>query len=1424
MALCLTVMMVLANAFPAFALTSMSAGSGLGKYSGPKGDSVWNDSAQFLRITVLWAPFAEPGDNYVDTDGITWDPYKVKQIGSSFDWAYGNGLNPKYLPVQHSNFTNAYYYNKTGYVDRMGIDNSYENWGRSWLHNDGDLVSSSGKVLQFPRRVGGANKVDIKSFFEEYPTLNQVLAIVKQTPKGIEEVTNGCLGDLDVKTVQKGIYLYENGSKEYGKYVILVEPGVYMTIKGVYSAFTLRDALAWGRGGATSEAPSAVASIANSVYLQQNAGTLFKDIGLEYSKHEEFSNVTNNLSASQYDRLKKTEGVGLVWFTPEQPQTQIINYYYVLQPNEYEVIDGKIKIKQEAFERRADTADEELVPSAYEAPSNKTKKVNGVERKFVLAQAYMESVDDVDGYMDIFSNSLQFVNKSGTPEITYKLRQFIGDESLTQDDMKEWANARATAANVQEIKRLTGLEEKYDMMHNTGTGSLSINLGNSAGKVQSNFLYLCIDEPIPPYFDEPDDPETGIVTVKPGTFVTKMYYESAEATVPSEIKSEPLSRDASYKIPSKEDLYAVTDWVTVPDKTTGAPETFSTYDEASSESIKSGSGATTLQIDSWSDPDAELFIKFVKQPAQLVESELVLPEKRISWLKDLSHIGGIPTISFEWEARDGSETHYCDSDKCKGHSCNEGIGKDNVLNFISSNTVDVKGTIMGNAAGFFPYDEANEYGFNPSKSAGTYEMHPNYGYVIWRGQDVPTIASYKYGSGTGNEVSSAVPGVSSLLGSNMIGISPKGARNAANHSYYMDNFHLVIGKSNYDCTRYGAFQSAFGSRATGDNKVNEFVEEKHKLWDKYEDDVAAYNRAVAEYERAKRAYEEIDSLDSYWEESMAKARLNNAKNVMNAAEKAKLETATGFNAISAKLGLTNSPLNEGDIASEKLEMNIGDYDYSSRWSYCGRRTWYTASGDQTDFDADVRVDVEYGNPNLGNAVVDFNSQNLTAKGQNYTHVQGFAINNTSPIGFYPYVEMLYDTTAGKETDNVVYTLGGHKSQIIPRDYIEIGYLVKSANAETTTGLVLQSKQWSTHQKAVQGLSGGQKNKVLPGGAIYRLQTPGAGTNGNTRTKVALSSWYTYLPADTIDATVEGKDKYNMSTLTSKNEKLFREVMNSLNSLDIVQVVDGTTVDQAQAGVQRVPGTSGQPTSPDMKYWMKQNLKDGSGTAGAPGTNEQAMKVNSKNPAEADLDIISHAEEKIYYRVYSDVKGNVYVSKSTTSERDTMVGKGTILGRISKEQGLADLLAQNTEIQALNNRTKVVENFIKAIDRNTGNDATVADAKWYNEAWDGICVVRINKIIEVGFKDNDANNAARTAAIDPKLQPKRDSQGDLYMKGIKSWFETDKHTNFSAEPGYVGTFDATSTGGGQIKVILKDMNGLYRSKDFIIPNASVMDLY
>lgn len=540
--------------------------------------------------------------------------------------------------------------------------------------------------------------------------------------------------------------------------------------------------------------------------------------------------------------------------------------------------------------------------------------------------------------------------------------------------------------------------------------------------------------------------------------------------------------------------------------------------------------------------------------------------------------------------------------------------------------------------------------------------------------------------------------------------------------------------------------------------------------------------------------------------------------------------------------------------STDVSGDAGDYTAKTNHSRCSDKTYSADILSSFEYDTDMHVDVFYGNPNSGTANASgYISQNLRAFGQEYMNVKGTPIKHDVQIKFWPYVEMLYDTNSTK--NNSVYVLGGHESAVAVNDYVEVGYLtardrkVNLVDYDNGTGLRLESQQWSTHSRA-QKLSEMldkecRKNSVLPGGAIYRLRTPtnGSGNQENARTQVVISNWFTFLPTDTENAVTAGATSYSGSAGNDRKNHIINSAEANLENLNVVLNVNGTDVIHGEK--QKIDGTAsktGGGTSTDTKYELQ--LVDGNKVA-------DTTKAN-----QADLDIVKtqkdangtpvNREENIYYRVYSDTKGNVYVSKSTVSASDTAPGKGTILGMINKTESFSDLVknwetdANANEIMALNNRTKIVENFINAIDRNIGYDETLGEddntRKWYNEAFDGICVKRVNTMLELGFSDGNAgadektvlDTVARTSVIDPKLQAVAEKKADRFTAGVKAYFHTQAYTgNNNGKNDYIGTAQRLKADGTtenvEYSLVSGTMDDIMRSRDFIIPNASVMDL-
>ena len=462
-----------------------------------------------------------------------------------------------------------------------------------------------------------------------------------------------------------------------------------------------------------------------------------------------------------------------------------------------------------------------------------------------------------------------------------------------------------------------------------------------------------------------------------------------------------------------------------------------------------------------------------------------------------------------------------------------------------------------------------------------------------------------------------------------------------------------------------------------------------------------------------------------------------------------------------------------------LKQSTEDYaDYITQFT-CGDspRTQYHTSSDSAEYSAMLGVKTYIGVANNGNIGTNFVSNSFTAQGINFTRAKGHATQSGKLIKFYPYVQMGYQLPGGNVTN--VNVLAGHESIIRPIDYVEVGWV----NPNVNNSLTLNSNQWSTYARAV---SKWGKNNVLPGGAIYTLDTK---TN---KTKVAVTTWQAYVHNSLLPAITDGSTYYTLDAAVARDNDVNSQVKASLEALDVVQYVDRDSTKSNAFGGIKLNAAGGQDvygnkTSNDAKYWLKRGT-----SAGSPNANE------------ADIDIVAESgKTRTFYKVTADVNGNVVISESTNGTN------WATLQTLTRAQTIANIT--NAKVKALDDRTKIVSNFITALDRNQGSDP----AAWYNEAWDGVMVVKTDTVYDVGFN----KPVTRSAALDPKLTPVKASTSDIFNKAYISQFRLNQksaiHTN--RPDGYVARFNGTD-------IIIPDMHNMYQSRPFYIPNATVMDLY
>lgn len=431
---------------------------------------------------------------------------------------------------------------------------------------------------------------------------------------------------------------------------------------------------------------------------------------------------------------------------------------------------------------------------------------------------------------------------------------------------------------------------------------------------------------------------------------------------------------------------------------------------------------------------------------------------------------------------------------------------------------------------------------------------------------------------------------------------------------------------------------------------------------------------------------------------------------------------------------------------------------------------------------------EIGNETVDNAMSLF--ANLAGRSVNTNHSGGKAIAANRAIKFYPYVRMTYQLPAqSKDSKTDVYVLSQWVSELHPHSYVESAW-----GSTTNENMNISSVQWSTHQRAVNGEDGWQgNNKVLPGGAIFNLDTR------NQNTYASVITWQPYLEDNIANnVIIEGASHYRISDTVPHHTNLVTSARNAFDNWRVVQYVEtNTKASNAFGGVKvegggqslRGLGLSGS-TSKDAKYYLKPS-----------GQGELA--------SQGDLDIVREDYTEIHYKVSANTSGDLMVHRKNNST------DWVLIDTIAKDQDASNL---SPESLALDARTKIITNLLKVLTRNEGDDVTASwatsDGKWYNEAFDGICYVRRETSFELGF----VNSPIRSSALDPSLMPASKGQGDLFSTAFISQFRlNDKSDAYRSEvPGFVGTFKGQD-------VVLPGAENMFRTRVFSIPNVSVQDL-
>lgn len=457
-----------------------------------------------------------------------------------------------------------------------------------------------------------------------------------------------------------------------------------------------------------------------------------------------------------------------------------------------------------------------------------------------------------------------------------------------------------------------------------------------------------------------------------------------------------------------------------------------------------------------------------------------------------------------------------------------------------------------------------------------------------------------------------------------------------------------------------------------------------------------------------------------------------------------------------------------------------------------------------------------GKANTGTTSPGTSDSKFTFDGKEFTGLQKVNGGSDSNFVFYPYVKMLYQNINGEDGQALVKS--SNLSTVA--GYTSVDAAVYRSNAAKPE-LLLESEMWNTHQRTQSFLDEEKiqdKASVLPGGAYYTLQTGNSGNASNLW--LGLHSYQVCID----DSDVKKLASSNVLTKSKAEQNLtafYTESKDILGKYQVEQWVapgvyktqEAFVVDALNKGKAIQVSGNGHSTyfkdlkntyslSTDSKYYFK--IDNGS-------------TINKASDS-SRLNVLAEKDSTIYWYITSDETGKVRVRNTAGVDKS-----------ISKTQGVSSLLS-DASIKVLDDKTKVVTNFVNALDRNVGSDRN--GATWYNEGFGstssgtgGLMVVESYKAYNLGF--GNGGNEIRGTVLDTKLTGYTKDSGDIFnyygdgkvdaTKVRTSMFLTSPSSEgASGNTSYIGTLNGR-------RVYITGASFMLQSKLFYIPNATVMDL-
>lgn len=408
-------------------------------------------------------------------------------------------------------------------------------------------------------------------------------------------------------------------------------------------------------------------------------------------------------------------------------------------------------------------------------------------------------------------------------------------------------------------------------------------------------------------------------------------------------------------------------------------------------------------------------------------------------------------------------------------------------------------------------------------------------------------------------------------------------------------------------------------------------------------------------------------------------------------------------------------------------------------------------------------------------------------------------NTSETLSFYPFTRMRYNTVAN-EANKFAFVTSTNESDLATVTAVDSGVYMSKPNGY---GIEVESSQWSTHIRGLDGLKSILGNRVvankslIPGGATVDLKSSNS-SNTASEVWVGFKTYEVTMPSESRNA-YKDNSLDTTDSAKSKASTFAEEVKNSLSGYRVYKYANKGILEQRNflVGATKVDsgGTfDGNRLSSDKKYYLRDNVT---------GSQSSSLNIIGEEPLDTSV-----------YQVYMNGATNLLNGKFG---RITVKKNGSLL----KEGNLSAVL-QVPELKDLDSKTNLLTNLTKALDNGVGSSDR-SGMQWYYEGNEPLEVVVSSFAYQLGF---GADSPVRSEVVDPKLSGKLENKSDLLnfntstikekARTIQYRLSAGSTTASGHGSGYMGNFN-----GMDVRII--NMPEVFKSRLHYMSNNTVKDL-